>query len=54
MFDRVLLICLGVFLFLFGILSVTNLEITWSRPILGFAALIAGAICLIRAFARGT
>jgi hypothetical protein len=49
MFDRVLFICLGVYLFLVGLFAVTNLQVEWSRPIMGFAALVAGALC----FARG-
>ena len=53
MFDRVVLICLGVFLFLFGLFSVTNIDVVWGKPVMGFAALIAGAICLVRAFSGG-
>lgn len=49
MFDRLVLICLGVFLVLFGVFSVTNIEVVWGRPLMGFAALVAGAICCIRA-----
>lgn len=48
MFDRVVMICLGIFLLLFGIFTVTNLQIEWGRPIMGFAALLAGGICLFR------
>lgn len=51
MFDRLVLICLGIFLVLYGLLSVTNIQVEWSKPIMGFAALIAGGICLIRALA---
>lgn len=54
MFDRVVLICIGIFLLLFGLTSVTNIQIEWSKPIMGFAALIAGGICLIRAFVYGS
>lgn len=49
MFDRLVLICLGVFLLLFGLFSVTNIQVEWGKPIMGFAALIAGVICCIRA-----
>lgn len=47
--DKLVLILLGIFLLLFGIFSVTNIEIIWSKPIMGFSALAAGAVCLIRA-----
>lgn len=50
MTDKFVLIFLGVFLLLFGIFAVTNLKVEWGQPIMGFSALIAGAICLIRAF----
>jgi hypothetical protein len=40
-------IFLGVFLLLFGIFGVTNIEVQWGRPIMGFSALIAGIICLL-------
>ena len=46
--DRWVLILLGVFLLIFGILTVTNIQVEWSRPIMGFSALVAGAVCLIR------
>lgn len=49
MFDRLVLACLGIFLLLFGLFSVTNIEVTWGRPIMGFSALVAGVICCIRA-----
>ncbi len=49
MFDRLVLACLGIFLLLYGIFAVTNLQIEWGKPIMGFAALIAGGICCIRA-----
>lgn len=46
--DKLVLILLGVFLILFGIFAVTNLQIEWGKPLMGFAALIAGVVCLIR------
>ncbi len=49
-FDRLILILLGIFLFLYGIFAVTNIKVEWSGPIMGFAALAAGVVCLIRAF----
>lgn len=48
--DKLVLILLGIFLVLFGIAHVTNIEIVWMGPIMGLAALVAGAICLFRAF----
>ncbi len=51
MFDRLVLILLGVFLTLTGLLMVTNLQVEWSKPLMGFSALAAGLICLVRAFA---
>lgn len=50
MLDRLPLICLGVFLLLYGIFAVTNIEVVWGRPLMGFAALVAGVVCLFRAF----
>ena len=51
MFDRLVLILIGIFLLLFGIFAVTNIEIEWGKPIMGFSALAAGLICVIRAVA---
>ena len=50
MFDKVFLICLCVFLLLYGIFAVTNIEVVWGRPLMGLAALVAGVVGLIRAF----
>lgn len=50
MFDRVVLICLGIFLLLYGLFSVTNIEVLWGKPIMGLAALVAGTVCLIKVF----
>ena len=47
--DKIVLILLGVFLLLFGVFSVTNIEVVWGKPLMGFAALAAGIVCLIRA-----
>lgn len=49
MSDKVLLILLGVFLLLFGFFAVTNVKVTWGEPIMGFSALAAGIVCLVRA-----
>lgn len=50
MFDKLLLILLGIFLTLYGVLAVTNIVVEWSRPLMGFSAGAAGIVCLIRAF----
>ncbi len=47
--DKLVLILLGVFLLLFGIAHVTNIQIVWAGPIMGLAALAAGIVCLIKA-----
>ncbi len=41
---------IGIFLFLFGLFSVTNITVEWGRPLMGFSALIAGACCLVTFF----
>lgn len=48
--DKLVLILLGAFLLLFGIMHVTNIEIVWASPIMGLSALCAGTVCLFRAF----
>jgi membrane associated rhomboid family serine protease len=48
--DRLILILLGIWALLTGIFTVTNLQVAWSGPLLGFAALALGIVCLIRAF----
>lgn len=47
--DKLLLVLLGIFLLLYGVFAVTNLQVEWGRPIMGFSALAAGAVCLFRA-----
>lgn len=49
MADKLILILLGIFAILYGIMAVTNIEIIWMKPICGFAALCLGAVCLFRA-----
>lgn len=49
MFDKLVLLCLAVWALLFGIFAVTNLKVAWGEPIMGFAALVLGVVCLIRA-----
>lgn len=48
--DKLVLILLGVFLLLFGVMQVTNIQIVWMGAIMGLAALAAGGVCLFRAF----
>lgn len=50
MFDKLFLIFLGIFLLLFGVQAVTNIEVVWMVPLTGLAALIAGGIALVRTF----
>ena len=47
--DRMFYGLLGLWAGLTGIFLVTNLEVEWSKPILGFAALALGVVCVIRA-----
>ena len=49
MFDKLFLIFLDIFLLLFGLSAVTNVEIVWMGPVTGVAALIAGVIGIVRA-----
>ena len=48
MSDKLVLVLLGVFLLLYGVMHVTNIQIVWMGPIAGFAALVAGAVCVFR------
>ena len=50
MFDKLILICLAVWALLFGLFAVTNIRVEWGTPLMGFAALVLGIVCLIRAF----
>ena len=52
MSDWLVWLFIGIFLLLFGLFSVTNIQVEWGRPIMGFSALIAGAICVIKALRR--
>ena len=49
MMDRIVLICLAAWALLFGLFHVTNIRVEWGEPIMGFAALLLGIVCLIRA-----
>ena len=46
--DRLILVCLAIWALLFGLFSVTNIEVVWGRPIMGIAALVLGVVCLVR------
>lgn len=50
MWDKLTLGCLGLWAILFGLSAVTSIQIEWSKPIMGFAALVLGIVCLIRVF----
>lgn len=52
MMDRIVLICLAVWALITGLLAVTNIQIAWGPTLAGFAALVLGVVCLIRAFGR--
>lgn len=49
MSDKLVLLLLAVWALLFGIFAVTNVEIIWGKPLMGFAALVLGVVCLVRA-----
>lgn len=50
MLDKAVLILLALWALLFGIFAVTNIQVEWGKPIMGFSALALGVVCLIRAF----
>lgn len=45
--NFIAMLALAIFVFLFGLFSVTNIDITWGKPIMGWAAMIAGTLLLI-------
>lgn len=47
--DKLILILLGIWAVLWGVFAVTNLRVEWSGPLMGFAALALGIVCLVRA-----
>jgi len=49
MIEKLFYILLGIFLLLFGIFAISNLQIEWGKPLEGFAAFCAGIVCLVRA-----
>jgi uncharacterized membrane protein len=48
--DKWILVLLGIWAIITGIFAVTNIQVVWSQPIMGFSALALGVVCLIRAF----
>lgn len=46
--DRLILILLAVFFMFFGIATVTDMNVLWSKPIIGYSAMIIGVVCIIR------
>lgn len=51
-FDRFILLALAVWALLFGIIAVTNIRVEWGTPLMGFAALVTGVLCLIRVVSK--
>lgn len=49
MWDRVVLVCLAIWALLFGLLTVTTVQIDLAKPIMGIAALVLGVVCIVRA-----
>lgn len=47
--DRLILILLGVWALVSGLIAVSNIEIVWMRQIAGLCALALGAVCIFRA-----
>lgn len=50
MFDKLILVLLGIWALLFGLFKVTNIQVVWADPVMGLAALVLGIVCIIRAF----
>lgn len=44
--HKLMLLFLGIFLLLFGVAHVTNIQVVWMNPIMGIAALVAGVLAL--------
>lgn len=47
MLVKITWVCLAIFLLLYGLFSVTNIEVAWGKPLMGFAALVAGALIVV-------
>ena len=45
--DKLVLVLLAVWSLLYGIFSVTNIDVVWGKPLMGFAALLLGIVCII-------
>lgn len=44
------LVLTAVFLLMFGLFKVTNIQVAWGEQIMGFSALVAGVVLLISLF----
>lgn len=45
--DRWVLLAIGIFFFLFGLFALTNVSVAHGPTIMGFAALVAGVLCIV-------
>lgn len=45
--DKLVLVFLAVWSLLYGIFSVTNIDVVWGKPLMGFAVLLLGIVCII-------
>ena len=52
MTSRWILLALGIYMLIVGLLAVTNIQVQWSGPIAGFAAIVTGLLCLFAFFTR--
>ena len=50
--DKLTLALLAVWAVLFGLFSVTNIQVELGRPLMGFAALALGVVCAVRALQK--
>lgn len=44
-----MLLLIGLFMLIYGIMHTTNLKILWMEGVCGLSALVAGAVCVIKA-----
>jgi hypothetical protein len=45
--NRWIILSLGIWAIIVGLLGVTNIQIAWSGPLSGFAALVCGILCIV-------
>lgn len=45
--TRWIILSLGIWAIIVGLLGVSNVQVVWSGPISGFAALVCGILCII-------